>query len=103
VGTIVACNRRAVQETAQAKTDLEQVCKTQRSFLQTKKLMKKAREADLATERDLHFQAEVKSSLVKEALAEARRAPAGRRRKALDLAAEKAGLAGWSCPELDRL
>ena len=99
----VACNRRAALESAQAKADLAEVCHTQKTYLETRRLMKSVPDRDLQKERALHFSEAVKTSLVKEALQESSRQPSGRRRHPLDLVAIRVGLAGWSCPELDRL
>lgn len=100
---IAACSRKAAEETAQARADLDQVCQAQKSFLETKKLMKTVAETELSKERDARFANDVKTAMIKTALAEARRAPAGSRRKPLELAATKAGVKGWSCPALDQL
>jgi hypothetical protein len=90
-------------DATQARSDLDHVCRAQRNYLETRKLMKSVLESELAKERAAHFAGDVKTSLVKDALAEATRAPAGTRRKPLDLAATKAGLRDWKCPELDTL
>jgi hypothetical protein len=100
---IVACHRKAALDAAEARADLDRVCRAQRSYLETRKLMKTVSEAELARERAAHFLGDVKTSLVREAVAQMEREPAGRRRKPLDLAAEKAGAKDWRCPELDRL
>ena len=99
---IAACSRKA-REVAQVRADLDQVCRAQKSYLETKKLMRTVAEADLSKERDARFTRDVKTAAVRAALSEAQRAPAGRRRKALDAAAVKAGMQGWDCPELDLL
>jgi hypothetical protein len=100
---ILGCSSHKSEETAQIRTDLDQVCRAQRSFLETRRLMQTVSEGELAKERQAHFQMDIKGSLVKEALAEAQKAPAGHRRHALDLAATKAGVKDWACPELDQL
>ena len=98
---VVACNRKASMEAALARDDLLRVCQAQRSYLETRKLMKSVSEKDLAKEREAHFKGDVKTSLVREALTEARRAPMGKRRIALDSVAAKTGFQSWKCPELD--
>jgi hypothetical protein len=100
---IVACNRHAAQESAAAKADLVAVCHTQKSFLETRRLMKSVSERELVKERTLHFSEAVTTNLVKEALQESSSQPAGRRRHPFDVAAARVGFQGWSCPELDRL
>lgn len=96
-----ACQRKAALQAAEARADLDQVCQTQKSFVQTRKLMKTVAVAELLHERDAQLAKTVKTLLVKEALAEAQRAPAGSRRKSLDLAARRAGAKDWACPELE--
>jgi hypothetical protein len=83
--------------------DLENVCRAQRSYLETRKLMKTVKESDLLKERQARFAGDVKSDLVKDALAETARSPAGGRRGPLDHAAAQAGFRDWKCPELDLL
>jgi hypothetical protein len=99
----VACNRHAALESAAAKADLAEVCHTQKTFLETRRLMKSVSERDLLKERSLHFSQGVTTDLVREALRESSRQPAGRRRHPFDVAAARVGFQGWSCPELDRL
>lgn len=94
---------KSTLDAAEIRTDLERVCKVQHSFLETRKLMKHVSERELATERSQRFQQEIKSSLVKQALADASRAPKGSRRKSLDKLALNAGLRSWNCAELDQL
>ncbi|MGZ3659941.1 MAG: hypothetical protein ACXVB9_07290 [Bdellovibrionota bacterium] len=101
-GGVFAFWRRAGEKTAQVRSDLEQVCRAQRNYVETRKLMKTVSESELAKERALHFETDVKGSLVREALAEAFHTPSGKRRRSLDRAALSAGIAGWKCPELDQ-
>jgi hypothetical protein len=100
---IVACNRQAALESALVRADLEEVCKTQRSFLETRRLMKSVSERDLLKERAAHLAISLKTSLVTEALQASNREPLARRRHPLDVVAARVGFQGWSCPELDRL
>lgn len=100
---IVACNRKAALESAQAKADLQEVCQTQKNFLETRRLMKTVSERELVKERSAHLGLSVRTSLVKDALQESTRQPSGRRRHPFDVVAARVGFQGWSCPELDRL
>lgn len=94
---------RSTAEAELARADLESICRAQKSYLETKNLLKTVPEKDLQLERTRKFQEEVKSALLREALLEVEKAPAGGRRKPLDLAAAKAGAQDWKCPELDQL
>jgi hypothetical protein len=92
-----ACTKSA--EKAQLAKDLELLCRIQQSFVESKKLMKKASSVELAQERNQRLQAELKSSALIELIKTASTGPLSREK--FEEFAKSSGFPQWTCPALD--
>jgi len=98
---LFSCSRKGSADLTRAREDLAFTCRQQKKYLETKKLMKSVNARDLLRERDSHLEKEVRSPLIRQAIADATKSPVGKKRLPLDQAATQLGLKDWRCPELD--
>jgi hypothetical protein len=93
---IAACSKST--EKAQLGKDLALICRLEQSFIESRRLMKNAAPAELAQERNVRLQAELKSAPL---LALAKGASTGPlAREPIEKIAHEGGFPEWTCPAL---